>query len=116
MKRVLWAAATLAVLGTAPALAQYGGGGYGPPEYGERRRGPPEYGERRGPPEYGERRGGPYVGRPAPGPDEFDRRPRFGTTCVTRRGNVCPTIRPRPVGSSCGCEFPVVGYRPGRVQ
>lgn len=112
MKRVLLAAATLAVLGTAPAFAQYGGGGGYGGGYGS----PPEYGERRGPPEYGERRGGPYVGRPAPGPGDFDRRPRFGTTCVTRRGNVCPTTRPRPVGSSCGCEFPVVGYRPGRVQ
>lgn len=114
MKRIALAAAALALLGTAPALAQYGGGYGGPPEYGERR-GPPEYRDRRGPPEYGERRG-PAVGRPAPERGYGYGRPRLGTTCVTRRGNVCPTTRPRPVGSSCGCEFPVVGYRPGRVQ
>ena len=105
MKRILFAAAALAMLAGTPALAQYGGGygaggGYGGGRGGwddedsdaqrrrrwERRREREEYG-------YG--------------------RPRMGSVCVTSRGN-CMT-RPAPFNAPCGCEVPGFGFKRGAI-
>jgi len=99
MKRILLAAAALAMLAGTPALAQYGGG-YGGGRGGwddedsdaqrrrrwERRREREEYG-------YG--------------------RPRMGSVCVTARGN-CMT-RPAPFNAPCGCEVPGFGFKRGAI-
>src|SRR5215207_5576138 len=99
MKRILLAAAALAMLAGTPALAQYGGG-YGGGRGGwddedddarrrrrwERRREREEYG-------YG--------------------RPRMGSVCVTSRGN-CMT-RPAPFNAPCGCEVPGFGFKRGAI-
>ena len=101
MKRILLAAAALAMLAGTPALAQNGGGyggGYGGGGYGRgwddddrpRRRG-------------WERRG--Y--------DEGYGRPRMGSICVTARGN-CRT-RPAPLNTPCGCEVPGFGFKRGAI-
>src|SRR5829696_6927974 len=103
MKRILLAAAALAMLAGTPALAQDGGGyggGYGGGRGGwddedddarrrrrwERRREREEYG-------YG--------------------RPRMGSVCVTSRGN-CMT-RPAPFNAPCGCEVPGFGFKRGAI-
>src|SRR5215207_5520298 len=104
MKRILLAAAALAMLAGTPALAQYGGGYGGGYDGGgrggwddedddarrrrrwERRREREEYG-------YG--------------------RPRMGSVCVTSRGN-CMT-RPAPFNAPCGCEVPGFGFKRGAI-
>jgi hypothetical protein len=110
MKRILLAGLAAAALGlaAAPASSQ----GWGPPGYG--------YGGGGG---YGGGYGGGggYRG----GYDEDDdvrvyrRRGdgygqrRFGSTCVTARGN-CPA-RPSPHGTPCGCNIPGFGLKRGAV-
>lgn len=109
----------LALLGTAPASAQYYGGRpyyeedreYGPPRDRPGRRyydgyrddGPPPYGRGR-PREFYEPR------RPAYG---YGRPQGFGRVCVTSRGNC--QARPGPINSSCGCNIPGFGPKRGAI-
>ena len=111
MKRILLAAAALAMLAGTPALAQYGGGYGGGGGYGA---------------------GGGYGGGRGGWDDEDDDarrrrrwerrrereeygygRPRMGSVCVTARGN-CVT-RPAPFNAPCGCEVPGFGFKRGAI-
>lgn len=119
MRRILLAAAALALLGAAPAAAQYGpyggygGGGYGGGGYGG----------------YGSGYGGGYGGYRGRGWDDedrpryrrrewgehhgYERRVQMGNVCVTARGS-CRS-RPAPANSGCGCNIPGFGFKRGAI-
>lgn len=115
MKRVLLAAAGLAILSAVPASAQWGGP-YGPPG---RQYGPSDeevYYERRPSRRYyrdddfdDRRRYGPPGRRYGQAPSGG-----FGNICVTSRGS-CPAGRPVPHNTPCGCNIPGFGYKRGAV-
>jgi hypothetical protein len=103
MKRIVLAGLAAAALGlaAAPASSQgwgppgYGGGGYGGG-------GGYAYDDDDDVPRYRRRPAYGYGGR------------RFGSMCVTGRGN-CPVGRPAPHGTPCGCSIPGFGVKRGIV-
>lgn len=114
MKRILLTAAALALLGAAPAAAQFGGFGGGGGGYGGGGYGGGGYG------------GGGYDGgrrrdwdedRPRRRRDwdepRLERRVQMGNICYTARGS-CRT-RPAPVNTGCGCDIPGFGFKRGAV-
>src|SRR5215207_6234375 len=114
MKRILLAAAALAMLAGTPALAQYGGGyggggggGYGGGYGGGRGYSDDDDDDRR------RRRWERRREREESGYGGGYGRPRFGNVCVTSRGN-CPT-QPAPISSGCGCSIPGFGLKRGAV-
>jgi hypothetical protein len=102
MKCILVAAAALALLGAAPAAAQYGGygGGYGGGYRGGWDDDDDDWRDRR------RRRGWDEGPR-------YERRMSMGSLCLTSRGN-CRT-RPAPPNTPCGCDIPGFGYKRGAV-
>jgi hypothetical protein len=114
MKHFILAASALAVLASAPASAQYyGGGRYGDDDQGDYG----DYAPRRYR-EYREYRPRPY--------DETEReyRPRryerrwsqapLGSVCVTSRGS-CDTQGDVPIDAPCSCFIPGFGMKRGAV-
>lgn len=107
MKHILLAAAAVALLGAAPAAAQYGpyggyGGGYGAYGGGYGHRGWDEDDDR---PRYRRRHWGEH--------HSYERRVQVGSICYTARGS-CRT-HPAPVRSGCGCNIPGFGFKRGAI-
>jgi hypothetical protein len=120
MRRLALALA-LTVGGLLPAAAQYGGSGYYAPQQGYGRGFYDDGYGRRGydrrdeyvRPGYGYRP--PQLENDIPYGRGYGRGGRFGSVCVTSRGN-CATIGRQERGELCGCSIPGFGPKRGNVQ